>query len=167
MNLIHNTESAIVTKPKRETPAARAARESKAYDESEKTERIWLDEDTFVDFCKTFKYLGTLISFDLRDDYDIKKRISKASQMMGMLKNVWDDVFVDKETKYLFFLAIPVNLLLWGCKTWALKAENIKGLNVFLHRSIRRILGINMQQVQDDRESPTKKLDGFFTTSQM
>ena len=78
-------------------------------------------------------------------------RIKKASQAMGMMKNVWEDCFVDKETKYLFFLAIPINLLLWGCETWALKAESIRRPDVFLHRSVRRILRIKMKQVREEK----------------
>jgi hypothetical protein len=103
---------ALVTKAKRESAAARAEREGKEYVQAPETERIMIGEKGFIDFARVFKYLGTMVSFDLRDDTDIKMRIKKASQSMGMLKNVWDDPYVDKETKYLFFLAIPVNLLL-------------------------------------------------------
>ena len=85
---------------------------------------------------------------------------------MGALKNVWDNEFIDMKTKYAFFMAIPVNLLLWGCETWAIKAENLRILNVFIHRSIRRILGITIQQVQDERirNDEVRKRFGHQTT---
>ena len=49
------------------------------------------------------------------------------------------------------FRAIPCNLLLWGCKSWALRQSLLNTLDVFLHRNIRRILGINMTKVRDMR----------------
>jgi hypothetical protein len=154
--------TALVTKPKQESATTRAGRESKLYDQAPETRRIMIGENSFIDFTRIFKYLGTLISFDLRDDADIKMRIKKASQAMGRMKNVWEDKYVDKETKYLFFLAIPINLLLWGCETWALKAESVKNLDVFIHRSVRRILGIRMQQVKDERITNKKVREMFF-----
>jgi hypothetical protein len=87
---------------------------------------------------------------------DIRKRISKAGQMMGALRNVWVDEFVELRTKYLFYLAIPINLLLWGCETWALNTSNYKALDSFIHKTVRRILGIRMLQVKE--EGITNKL---------
>jgi hypothetical protein len=97
-----------------------------------------------------FKYLGSFISFDLRDDYDTEQRISSASQAMGALKHFWRNPYVDLRTKVSIFKAIPLNLLLWGCETWALRESLLDTLDVFLHRSIRRILGITITQVQDE-----------------
>jgi hypothetical protein len=132
------------------------------YDASPETDKVWLEGRGFLDFTKVFKYLGSQIYFDLRDNFDIDKRVSKASQMMGAMKNVWDNVYIDLRTKYLFFLAIPVNLLLWGCETWALKAESTKKLDVFVHRSARRILNITMAQVQEERITNSEVRRRFF-----
>ena len=51
----------------------------------------------------------------------------------------------------MIFRAIPCNLLLWGCESWALRQSLLKTLEVFLHRNIRRILGINMTKVREMR----------------
>ena len=40
-----------------------------------------------------------------------------------------------------------MNLLLWGCESWALRQTLLNKLDVFFHRSIRHILGITMTQV--------------------
>jgi hypothetical protein len=159
-----NSTNALATKPKRESPKARTEREAKLYDASPETDRVWLEGRGFLDFTKVFKNLGSQIYFDLRDNFDIDKRVSKASQMMGAMKNVWDNVYINLYTKYLFFLAIPVNLLLWGCETWALKSESIKKLNVFVHRSARRILNITMAQVQEERITNSEVRRRFFHT---
>lgn len=136
------------------------------YDNSPKTARILIEDIGFLDFMRDFKYLRSMIHFDLRDNFDIGKRISKASHMMGAIKNIWDDVYINMYTKYLFFLAIPVNLLMWGCETWALKAESIKRLDFFIHRAARQILKISMAQVQEERIRNSERQRRFLIFQQ-
>ena len=69
---------------------------------------------------------------------------------MGALQHFWGDDAVDIHSKYLIYCAIPLNLLLWGCESWALRATMMSKLEVFFHRSIRRILGITITQVIDE-----------------
>ena len=85
---------------------------------------------------------------------------------MGMLKYVWVDPHIDLYSKYLFFIAMPLNLLLWGCEAWAIKQTAFDDINVFLHQSIRRIIGINMTQVKEEKLS-NEKLRGTFYLCQM
>ena len=77
------------------------------------------------------------------------KRIAAANALMGAMSKIWDDKHVDFYSKYLLFQAIPCNLLMWGCKSWALRKTLLESLEVFLHRGIRRILRIKMCQVID------------------
>ncbi len=136
---------------KRESPAAIAKRRKSAYFKSAETNRIHIPTVGFIDYTATFKYLGTLTSFDLKDDDDIQARVDKSSQQMGAFKNVWESPYVDLKAKYLFFLAIPINTLLWGCESWAIREDHHKKLDVFVHSSVRRILGINMLTVREER----------------
>ena len=78
----------VSLKPRRESEKERADRESRMYDNCSETTRITIDGEGFIDFTRQFTYLGSVITFDLRDDMDINKRISKAGQMMGALRNV-------------------------------------------------------------------------------
>ena len=107
--------------------------------------------DGYVTFCRTFKYLGSRISYNLRDDADIEARLAAANQSMGALKEVWRNPHLDTYSKYLLFRAIPMNLLLWGCENWSLRQDLLRRLEVFLHRSIRKILHISITQVQEER----------------
>jgi len=107
--------------------------------------------DGCVTFCRTFKYLGSRISYNLRDDADIEARLAAANQSMGALKEVWRNPHLDTYSKYLLFRAIPMNLLLWGCENWSLRQDLLRRLEVFLHRSIRKILHISITQVQEER----------------
>ena len=107
--------------------------------------------DRFVSFTRTFQYLGLLISYTLRDDDDITSRLAAANASMGRLKEVCRNPHLDVYNKYLLFCAIPMNLLLWGAETWSLRKSQLDKLEVFLHRSIRRILQISMSKVREQR----------------
>ena len=85
-----------------------------------------------------------------------------AFQNMGMLKNVWEDPHIDLYSKYLFFVAMPLNQLLWGCKGWALKQTSIDDIDIFIHQSIRRIIGSNMIQVREKKISNEKLRAKFY-----
>ena len=156
-------ESSIVPIPKANKKAPNKASTDKAYDECWETQRIILSDGSYADFTKEFTYLGSVISYDLDDSADINKRILKASQSIGALSNLWKSPFVDLKIKHSFFLAIPINLLLWGCEAWALKEASLKKLDSFMHKAIRRILGINMQQVHDERIKNEDVRKRFFT----
>ena len=114
-------ENALVDKHKpswrerREASAERARKKA----ELEKTRYFSLDQtkpiavkDGFVTFTMHFKYLGSFISYNLRDDFDIDLRIKRAGQAMGALKHFFNNEHVDTYTKHLIFKAIPLNLLL-------------------------------------------------------
>jgi hypothetical protein len=42
---------------------------------------------------------------------------------------------------------IIVSLLLWGCKSWALKAEDRRWIKLFHHQSLRQMLNITIYDV--------------------
>ena len=65
-------------------------------------------------------------------------------------------------SKYLLFKAIPCNLLLWGCKSWALRKSLLASLEVFLHRGIRRILKIRMSEVIKQHITNTSIREKFY-----
>jgi len=97
---------------------------------------------------KHFKYLGPIsISYSLQDDFDIKSRIAANP----------DQILVQPACLHLqqnlIFRAIPMSLLLWGCKAWSLQQSLLDNLIVSLHRSIRRILKISMFQVKKERKT--------------
>jgi hypothetical protein len=117
------------------------------YDQLNKTQDFPI-ADCFVSFTRTFPYLGSLISYNLPDDDDITSRLATANASMGALNEVWHNPHLNVYNKYLLFRAIPMNLLLWGAKTWSLRKLQLDKLEVFLHRSIWRILHISMTKIR-------------------
>ena len=114
------------------------------YDDSPKAMPVKIGDLGVITFTKHFKYLGGYCSHSLKDDYDIAERLSQASSAMGALNHFWSDRAVDDYIKYPIFHAIPCNLVLWGCKSWALCKATLAKLEVFFHRNIRKILGITI-----------------------
>ena len=66
----------------------------------------------FILFTKEFKYLGSVVSYDLDNYADIIFRITRASQSMGALKYFYNSDHVDISAKGHIYLVIPGNLLL-------------------------------------------------------
>ena len=87
-------------------------------------------------FTRTFRYLGSLIFYNLHDNNNITARIAAANASMGALKDLWRNPHLDMYSKYLVFKAISMNLLLWGVETWSLQKLQLDTFEVFLHRSI-------------------------------
>ena len=90
------------------------------------------------------------------------KRIAAANDSMGAMSKIWDDDHVDTYSKYLLFKAIPCNLLLWGCESWALIKSLLASLKVFLHRGIRMILKIRMSKVIEKHITNTSIREKFY-----
>ena len=81
---------------------------------------------------------------------------------MGALAKFWTDASVNNSSKYLIFLAIPINLLLWVCESWGLRTSLLKKLEVLLNRSIQIILGISMADVKDQHITNKTVKKKFF-----
>jgi hypothetical protein len=67
------------------------------------------------------------------------------------------------------YKAIIVNLLLWGCESWALKAEDRRHIKVFHHRSLRQMLNIMINDVMEQHisnEEARKRMDSYYSMEQ-
>ena len=102
------------------------------------------------------------ITHNLDDRIDVEARKKQATKALGaMMKNVFNNPHLEVKTKRMLYLAIPVNLLLWGSETWALKETDWRSLQVFHTKAIRKILGISMTQVEHQRITNTQILRTF------
>ena len=73
-----------VMNTKQESHESRYKREETTYDNLPET-RLVIVKDGFITFCRHFKYLGSWISFSLREDHDIMKRIAATNASMGAM----------------------------------------------------------------------------------
>ena len=115
----------------------------------EKKEISMDNKGGMFEFTTSFTCLGSALTFLLDDTIDVKCRMSKAPKVMGALKDVWDAREVPLSSKVKLHQAIPINLLSWGRNNWSVNQNDTQLLEAFHHKSIRRILGINMTRVMD------------------
>ena len=108
----------------------------------------FLVKDGYITLTRHFKYLGAWISDTLQDDYELDIRIKKARAQIGSLKPFFQCPFIELPTKCQVYKAIPINTLLWGCESWSLTESMRQQLEVFHHKSLRHILGVNMFLVE-------------------
>ena len=132
---------------KSKTEAVIFAAPGKTYEEYDTTP-VNVDEG-YITYTTQFKYLGSIFSWNLDDRPDLENRALQARKaFQAMLPKVFRNSSISLKVKRMLYMAIPLNLLLWGCESWALKDSDWKFLQVFHTSSICRILNINMVEVQ-------------------
>jgi len=118
------------------------------------TRDIMLGDGRFFGYCTNFRYLGTTFTPELNDSNDIQQRIDQASKAFyAMNKNIFRCKDINSKLRLRTYNAIVVNLLLWGCESWALKAEDRRRIEVFHHRCLRRMLNITIYDVKEQHIS--------------
>ena len=98
----------------------------------------------YISFTNKFCYLGSILTPDLSDELDIQRRIQLASQAFGSLRSkVFCNRSLHSSIRTQLFQAIVINLLLWGCESWGLKACHHQELSVCFNRWIRAMNGVS------------------------
>ena len=104
-------------------------------------------EGNTLDVVEDYTYLGSNISSSLSLEKEIQTRIGKAVSLMARLnQRVWDNAQLTDRTKISVYQACVLSTLLYGSETWATYAKQIKQLNSFHLRCLRRILHIKWQE---------------------
>ena len=151
-NTLGNGDKALTDGELHEEQTLQSHREQEEniYDTLEETQPIDI-ADGHITFCQHFKYLVSYVSFSLCDNFDIKKRVTAATQSMGALSNIWRCPHLEIWSKYLLFCVIPMNLLLWGCETWSMMKALSNKLEVFLNCSVRQILQVSLTKMKEEQ----------------
>ena len=106
------------------------------------------DLEMYIHYTSEFKYLGSRLTQDLSDEREINYRIQQATAQVMALMNFWNSKS-DLETKRIIFMALLMQTVLYGCEYWTLTDQLRGKLSTFQHKSMRRVLGINMHDVQE------------------
>ena len=126
---------------------------SKTIEETEEeliSGRYVIPGNKFVKFTNRFKYLGTYLTQNLSDDTDINERILAASKNFNALgKELFRNRKISLHIRCRLYVATTINILLWGCDTWALTQLQLDKIEVFHRRCIRRMIGITMHHVKE------------------
>lgn len=73
---------------------------------------------------------------------DIRSRLGKARAAFSKLRNIWKSSQLKLNTKLKIFKSNVVAVLLYGCETWRMTKSDETKLDVFLHKSLRRLMKI-------------------------
>ena len=93
-----------------------------------------------------FTYLGSCLSSANSLDDELSSRLAKASSSFGRLTDrVWNERGLKLETKIAVYRAVVLSALLYGCESWTVYRRQIKMLEQFHQRHLRRVLNIKWQ----------------------
>ena len=105
------------------------------------------DTGGIVTFTQRFRYLGSLVTDDLRDDHDVDARLASASAAFAALRGcVFDTKDIKLATKKRVYLTLVVNILLYGSECWCLTEGQLGRLRVFHSRCIRSMCRVTRWQ---------------------
>ena len=91
---------------------------------------------------KQFKYLGAIISNDVKDTTEIKHRIACAKGAFHKLKTVLTNSKISLKTKLQLINTYVLSALLYACESWTLDMECQKRIEAFEMWIYRRLLKI-------------------------
>jgi hypothetical protein len=93
-----------------------------------------------------FIYLGSCVTAGGGVGEEISHRIARARAAFANLKHLWRRRDIRLILKGRIYRATVRAILLYGCETWPLRAEDVRRLSVFEHRCLRSIARIWWQQ---------------------
>jgi len=95
-----------------------------------------------IDTVTQFTYLGSITDNTEGTEADIKARIRKAQAAFSALNNIWHSTTYSTQTKLRIFNTNVKAVLLYGCETWKNSKYITTKLQVFINKSLRKILRI-------------------------
>ena len=98
-----------------------------------------------LESVESFKYLGSVIAADGGVGEEISSRIAKARLAFANLRHLWRRHDVRLSLKGRVYNATVRSVLLYGCETWPLRAEDANRLSVFDHRCLRNIARVRWE----------------------
>ena len=105
-----------------------------------------------MEAVEEFIYLGSVISTDNCAEKDIKNRINKAKGSYAMLRPIWNSREYSRKTKVKIFKSNVLSVLLYGSETWRMTEKDLKKLETFQNRCLRRIHKIFWPNIISNRE---------------
>ena len=110
-------------------------------------------DDTKLKVVEKFVYLGSTLSQDGSLDNEIMLRIQNSSSSFGKLQTrLWYQHDIKLSTKLSIYKACIITTLLYASESWAIYKSQIKILERFHQRCLRRILNIKWTSFIPDTE---------------
>ena len=99
---------------------------------------VELGNGRYLPVVDIFKYLGSVLTRDCRDDADVDARINAASHAFGALRQcLFTSTEVSLCAKKVVYVGLILSILLYGSETWCLTEKLFNKLRVFHTRCVR------------------------------
>jgi len=89
-----------------------------------------------------FTYLGSIVDNTGGTEVDLRARTRKAQAAFSALNKIWHSTTYSTQTKLRIFNTNVKAVLLYGCETWKNSKYITTKLQVFINKSLRKILRI-------------------------
>ncbi|KER34118.1 hypothetical protein T265_12417 [Opisthorchis viverrini] len=113
------------------------------------------------EIVENFTYLGSCTSSDGSVSDEVSARISKARITFANLHHLWRQKGISLDLKGRVYLATVRAVLLCGCKTWPLRTDDVRRLQVFNHRCLRSVAGFGWRQRVSNEDLYLEPVPGF------
>ena len=121
---------------------------------------IQLDGDRYLPVVKEFRYLGTLLSRNCKDDSDVISRINKAGNAFGALRKcIFGNRSVNSVAKKSVYEGLILSILLYGSESWCITEKLFNMLRVFHNRCVRTMCNVTMKEVFEKRITTNELLE--------
>ena len=118
----------------------------------------------------SFCYVEGIIDSNGGTEADVKSRIGKAQAAFLALSKVWKTRDISLKTKLKLFNSNVKSVLLYGCETWNASKSCIRKVQVFINKSLRKILRIrwiNKKTKKSGREQDRNQLRRRYRKKKM
>ena len=135
-----------------------------------------LGDGCYLPVVDIFKYLGSILTRDCRDDADVDARITAASHAFGALRQcLFTSTEVSLSAKKVVYEGLILSILLYGSETWCLTEKLFNKLRVFHARCVRNMCRVTRLHTRLHRISTSDllkrlnlcRIDQFITRRQL
>lgn len=114
----------------------------------------------YLPIVSKFRYLGTILSRNCRDDADVKSRIESAGNAFGALRKcLFSNASINFAAKRIVYESLILSILLYGAECWCLTEKLLHLLRLFHARCARAMCRVNRLHVRKHRISTSELLD--------
>ena len=95
-----------------------------------------------LDYVEDFTYLGSLVSKEDATQKDIRARLGKAHSVFIRLQSIWKSKQYSLRTKVRLYNSNVKSVLLYGSECWRVTVSDMKRIDAFHNRCLRKICRI-------------------------
>lgn len=121
----------------------------RTYDDTNLSPVCW-EGGLHIAVVDKFKYLGSYLTRNCKDDYDVDNRIISAGRAFGALRKcIFSTYSISSSAKRAVYTSAILSILLYGCECWSLTKKLLNRLRVFHNQCIRTMCRVTLKHTWD------------------